>query len=137
MKKRGFGIGKWNGVGGKLLAGEGIEQAAVREMEEEIGVKASVADLEKIGCLDFYFPHQQENWNQQVHIFLVKNWQGEPQESEEMAPKWHNFSEIPLDQMWPDDKHWLPLALAGKKFQGEFHFTANNEDFEKFEIKEI
>ena len=30
MKKRGFGTGKWNGFGGKIEAGETIEQAAVR-----------------------------------------------------------------------------------------------------------
>ncbi|MBI2030953.1 NUDIX domain-containing protein, partial [Candidatus Kaiserbacteria bacterium] len=40
MKKRGFGTGKWNGVGGKVHDGETIEQAAVREVHEEIGTIA-------------------------------------------------------------------------------------------------
>jgi 8-oxo-dGTP pyrophosphatase MutT (NUDIX family) len=31
MKKRGFGAGRWNGVGGKLGEGETIEQAVIRE----------------------------------------------------------------------------------------------------------
>ena len=42
MKKRGFGMGKWNGVGGKLDLEKGdkdVVAAAVRETEEEIGVK--------------------------------------------------------------------------------------------------
>ncbi len=43
MKKRGFGAGRWNGVGGKIEAGETIVQAAVRECFEEIGVRASFA----------------------------------------------------------------------------------------------
>lgn len=30
MKKRGFGIGRWNGFGGKVQAGESIEAAARR-----------------------------------------------------------------------------------------------------------
>ncbi|MEJ0073651.1 MAG: NUDIX domain-containing protein [Candidatus Saccharibacteria bacterium] len=38
MKKRGFGAGRWNGVGGKLDPGETVEQALVRECQEEIGV---------------------------------------------------------------------------------------------------
>ena len=38
MKKRRFGVGKWNGVGGKLEEGESIEDAARRETKEEIGV---------------------------------------------------------------------------------------------------
>lgn len=39
MKKRGFGQGKWNGVGGKPNEGEKIEVAADREILEEIGVE--------------------------------------------------------------------------------------------------
>lgn len=39
MKKRGFGKGKWNGVGGKLEAGETLEQALIRETVEETGVR--------------------------------------------------------------------------------------------------
>lgn len=30
MKKRGFGIGKWNGFGGKVEAGETIADSAIR-----------------------------------------------------------------------------------------------------------
>jgi 8-oxo-dGTP pyrophosphatase MutT (NUDIX family) len=36
LKKRGFGIGKWNGAGGKLHKGETILQGALRELEEEV-----------------------------------------------------------------------------------------------------
>ena len=34
MKKRGFGVGKWNGVGGKVEKGEEIIDAAIREIKE-------------------------------------------------------------------------------------------------------
>lgn len=30
LKKRGFGSGKWNGFGGKVMPGERITEAAVR-----------------------------------------------------------------------------------------------------------
>ncbi|MDD5431118.1 MAG: 8-oxo-dGTP diphosphatase [Candidatus Pacebacteria bacterium] len=136
MKKRGFGVGKWNGVGGKLKENESIEEAALREMNEEIGVTAQAADLEKIGFIKFFFNDKPE-WNQQVHLFFCKKWQGEPQESEEMKPQWYKHSEIPFDKMWVDDKHWLPLALAGKKFEGEFYFKGEGNEFEKFELREI
>ena len=36
--------------------------------------------------------------------------------------RWFEESEIPLDKMWADDKHWYPLFLAGKHFEGTFHF---------------
>ena len=41
MKKRGFGEGRWNGFGGKLHEGETCEEAALRELEEESGLKAT------------------------------------------------------------------------------------------------
>ena len=39
MKKKGFGVGKWNGFGGKVELGESIAQGAHRELTEEAGIK--------------------------------------------------------------------------------------------------
>lgn len=129
-------IGKWNGVGGKVDAGETIEAAAVREISEEIGVKTEEQHLEKAGNIEFYFKDKPE-WNQHVHIFLVRNWQGEPKESEEMMPKWYSHSEIPFDSMWADDKHWLPAVLAGKKIEGKFNFINEGANIDGFDIREV
>ena len=38
MKKRGFGAGRFNGFGGKVENGESIEEAAKREVVEEVGL---------------------------------------------------------------------------------------------------
>jgi len=72
MKKRGFGTGKWNGVGGKPNPGEDIDSAATREAQEEIGVQ--VKDIIRVGELNFYFPHvaTDQNWNQQVVIYKTE-----------------------------------------------------------------
>ncbi|MGH7234133.1 MAG: NUDIX domain-containing protein, partial [Candidatus Saccharimonadales bacterium] len=64
MKRRGFGVGKWNGVGGKLNQGETIEQAAKRECFEEIQVKPK--EITEVAILNFYFPDSKKDWNQQV-----------------------------------------------------------------------
>ena len=45
MKKRGFGVGKWNGFGGKLEPGETVVEAAARELEEESGLVVNTTDL--------------------------------------------------------------------------------------------
>ncbi len=136
MKKRGFGVGKWNGVGGKVQEGETIEAAALRELNEEIGVIAGPGQVQGMGSIDFHFKDRPE-WDQQMHIFLIKNWQGEPKESEEMAPKWYPKSEIPFDAMWPDDKHWLPVVLEGKKVEGKFYFVNEGANIDEFDIREV
>jgi 8-oxo-dGTP pyrophosphatase MutT (NUDIX family) len=136
MKKRGFGVGKWNGVGGKLDFEKGdknILDAATRETKEEIGV--DIKNPEKVGLVHFLFPYKPE-WNQDVHLFLVKEWEGEPIESEEMNPKWFDLKDIPYDQMWSDDKYWLPTILGGNKFEANFVFK-EGEEIENHDIKII
>ena len=119
-KKRGFGAGRWNGVGGKLKdPTETIGQAARRETKEEIRVK--VSKFNKVAELKFTFPHQ-PNWNQVMHVYLCETWQGEPAESEEMKPRWFNVDDIPYPNMWPDDTYWLPEVLQGNRVMGEFEF---------------
>ncbi|MFO0882296.1 MAG: 8-oxo-dGTP diphosphatase [Candidatus Saccharimonadales bacterium] len=120
MKKRGFGAGRWNGVGGKLEPGESIEQALVRECQEEINVTPT--RYRKVAELDFYGGSTEEAWNMFVYAYVCDEWQGEPTETEEMAPKWYDISDIPYADMWQDDEHWLPLALNGKKVTGTFTF---------------
>lgn len=136
MKKKGFGIGKWNGVGGKVKQGETIETAALREMQEEIGISAGLAQLESVGNLKFYFQGKPD-WDEWMHIFLVKDWQGEPMESDEMLPRWFKRQEIPFGDMWCCDKHWVPSVLQGKKIEGEVYFNPDGSAFDKFEIREI
>lgn len=136
MKKRGFGVGKWNGVGGKVEEGESIEEAAVREIKEEIGVSTKLDSLEKVGNVKFYFKDNPE-WNQQMHIFLVKEWEGEPQESEEMRPQWFSRKSVPIKKMWSSDVKWLPIILNGKKIKGEFYYKDTGESFSKFDIREV
>lgn len=119
MKKRGFGQGRWNGVGGKIEPGETIEQATARECHEEIGVQPG--KLEKVAYLTFAFPDDTPDIL--AHVYTTREWEGEPIETEEMAPQWFALDNIPYQQMWQDDKFWLPHVLAGKKLIGNFVFT--------------
>lgn len=118
MKKRGFGVGRWNGFGGKVEEGETILEAARRELEEESGVIAN--EMERVGILDFEFKNDPKIL--QVHIFRVTSFDKEPVETEEMKPCWFEVDKIPFDSMWSDDIYWMPYVLEGKKFEGRFLF---------------
>lgn len=122
MKKRGFGAGLWNGFGGKVEAGESVEEAARREVREEIGVE--LAGIEKRGMLEFKFGENPQI--SEVHIFHAGEFLGTPVETEEMRPQWFAFRDIPYETMWPDDQYWLPLLLRGKRFRGRVEFDAQN-----------
>ena len=125
MKKRDFGKGWWNGVGGKLDPGEAVLSGAVREAGEEIEVVIEEKDLEPVATIDFYFPHIPEN-SQRVEVFLCHQWDGEPQESDEMAPHWFPTTKLPLDDMWPGDNLWMPRVLLGQTGAGEIMFNSKS-----------
>lgn len=125
MKKRGFGEGHWNGVGGKIEPQETAGVAAIRECKEEIGVIPKV--LKSAGTLHFSFPSDESSpMNMTVHLFTCHDWTGTPKETEEMAPRWFATTRIPFDKMWEDDTFWLPQVLSGKIIDGSFVFNAAN-----------
>ena len=133
MKKARFGAGKYNGFGGKVEPNETIVQAAARELAEEVGLYVDLVDLQPVGHLTFLFPHKRE-WEQVVHVYAAYTWRGTPIESEEMAPAWFRVDEIPYDEMWDDDRYWLPHVLAGKRVRATFTYKEDNETVEHFEI---
>lgn len=119
MKKRGFGAGRWNGFGGKVQEGETIEAAARRETKEECGV--AIMAMEEVGVHEFRFAVKPDE-ALEVHVFRVDDYKWEPVETEEMRPEWFPVDAIPYDDMWPDDRYWLPIFLTGKKFRTKFLF---------------
>ncbi len=119
-KKRGFGEGRYNGVGGKIEKDETPEEAMIRETKEEINVNP--LKYEKVGLVEFDEYYKGDKKKVAFHLYMVYDWEGKPSETDEMAPKWFNISEIPYDEMFPDDRYWLPIILEGKKVKAYFEY---------------
>ncbi len=121
-KKRGLGQGKINGPGGKLHPGEDALASAVREVAEELLITVRPEDCEEMGVLQFQFV---DGLALHCTVFRAAVYTGVPTETDEAAPLWFRFDEIPFQEMWADDEHWLPRMLQGEKFAGDFLFDGD------------
>jgi 8-oxo-dGTP diphosphatase len=122
-KARGFGVGNWNGPGGKIKPGEDLAESAKREVLEETEI--IVDEIERRGEIEFIFPDQ--SINNYTHVFIAKKWHGEPRNTGEGELQWFKVDELPLDKMLDDDKYWLPRLLAGEKIHMRFYFDEKNK----------
>ena len=123
LKRRGFGVGWWNGFGGKLKVGETIEECAKRETLEECGLH--INNFNKIGNMTFEFVGDPVCLD--VHVFSCSDFSGEVQASEEMLPKWFSYEDVPFNEMWADDVHWYPYLLSQQKFKAYFLFEGHEK----------
>lgn len=130
-KKTGVGEGLYNGPGGKIEGGETPLECAIRETKEEVGVHVPEDAVEKKGELRFVFG---DDPFMHVHVFTAEEFHGDPTESVEARPEWFHVDELPFEEMWPDDKHWLPLMLDGQAFKGEFFFDEDGDEIRDYRL---
>ncbi|MFC4451393.1 8-oxo-dGTP diphosphatase [Halorussus aquaticus] len=129
-KKRGHGEGRYVGPGGKVENGESIAEGAIRETREETSI--IVDSVEKKGELEFYFA---EEPFMQVHVFRSDSYSGKPAESEEAIPVWLDATDLPYDEMWKADKHWLPHLIEGTTFTGTFWYDEDGDDLHEYSLE--
>lgn len=134
QKKRGFGVGKINGIGGKQNPDEAITQTMLRETMEEIGVVPT--GYRRVAILDFDEYDGDTREFIEVHVYMADGYEGEIIESEEMKPQWFGLNELPYDRMFPDDIYFLPLLLEGKLIKGFFKYDKQFNMLEK-QIDEV
>lgn len=127
-KKTGMGKGLVNAPGGRIEKGETPEEGAVRETEEEVLV--TPLGLEKKAELFFQFT---DGYKLKGHVFLANDFRGEPGVTREADPFWVDEDKIPFDNMWEDDRYWIPLMLQGWFVKGYFIFRG--EEMRSFRIE--
>jgi 8-oxo-dGTP diphosphatase len=77
--------GHWEFPGGKLEAGENVEQALRRELQEELGVTIGAAHIWKVSMVDY--PHGLVR----LHFCKVRDWSGDLQMREGQQFGWHTL----------------------------------------------
>lgn len=109
--------GKYNGLGGKVEAHEDIVSAMRREVHEEAGIDATELTLR--GTISWPgFGKHGEDWL--GFVFLITAWTGTPLTANpEGTLEWVPVTQIMELNLWPGDRHFLPLVFGTD--QRQFH----------------
>ena len=117
-KLRGHGAGKVNAPGGRVEADEAVGACAIREVAEEVGIRVNALTLRAL--LRYHDPA--EGFAMAGFAFVSSDFHGTPARTEEANPFWCPIAEIPYDEMWENDRIWLPRVLQGECLRADFRF---------------
>lgn len=106
--------GYWEFPGGKLEAGETVEQALRRELQEELGITIGAAQAWKTQMVDY--PHALVN----LHFCKVWDWQGNLEMREGQSHAWQT---LPVDvvPVLPGTVPVLGWLADERQFAGATH----------------
>lgn len=102
-------LGKFNGLGGKLEAGEDVVAGVRRELREEAGIDATGLRLRGTMSWPGFGPDG-EDWFS--FVFVVDAFTGEPAASNpEGTLHWVPLDDVFTLPLWEGDHQWLPLVF--------------------------
>jgi ADP-ribose pyrophosphatase YjhB (NUDIX family) len=102
----------WSLPKGHLEAGETAEDAAVREVEEETGIRGTV--LAPLGTIDFWFVAEQRRVHKTVHHYLLEAHDGELSDAdiEVVEVAWVPLGEVAATLAYADERRLLERVDA-------------------------
>ena len=103
--------GYWEFPGGKLEAGESVQQALARELQEELGIEIGAASLWKVEMVDY--PHALVRLN----FCKVYDWRGDLQMREGQQFAWQRLP-VQVSPVLPGTIPVLSWFAAEQHFQG-------------------
>jgi 8-oxo-dGTP diphosphatase len=106
--------GYWEFPGGKLEAGESVEQALRRELQEELGITIGAAQVWKTQMVDY--PHALVR----LHFCKVWEWQGELQMREAQLHAWQTLP-VAVVPVLPGTVPVLGWLAEERRFSGVTH----------------
>lgn len=112
--------GKWNGLGGKLEAGESPEECVIREVREEAGLE--IVSPKMHGFITF--PEFDGNDDWYVFVFSAGSFSGSLIDSNEGILKWIPDDELLDLNLWEGDKVFLKWLLEDKFFSAKFNYDS-------------
>jgi 8-oxo-dGTP diphosphatase len=117
-KKNDYHEGKWNGLGGKFEQGESPEECAIREIEEESGLK--VKSVEMKGFISFPMFDGKDDWY--VFLFTADDFEGALIDSPEGNLEWIANKNLTKINLWDGDKIFIPWLYQDKFFSAKFNY---------------
>ncbi|HXT01351.1 MAG TPA: 8-oxo-dGTP diphosphatase [Elusimicrobiota bacterium] len=117
-KKGDVHLGKWNGLGGKLDAGESPDDCVVREVREESGL--TILDPRLRGVLTFPSFQNGDDWL--VFVYTATRFTGQLGECAEGALSWVDDAKILDLPLWEGDRRFLPWLDEDKFFSAKFAY---------------
>jgi 8-oxo-dGTP diphosphatase len=118
-KENDYHEGKWNGLGGKFELGESPEECAIREIEEESGLR--VKNIKMKGFITFPMFDKIEDWY--VFLFTAADFEGELIDSPEGNLKWIPNEKLTEINLWDGDKVFIPWLFEDKFFSAKFIYV--------------
>jgi 8-oxo-dGTP diphosphatase len=109
--------GYWEFPGGKLEAGESVEQALRRELHEELGIDIGAVHPWKIELMDY--PHARVR----LHFCKVFEWRGDFEMREGQAMAWQTLP-VAVTPVLPGTVPVLRWFAAERGFAGPTHADA-------------